>query len=554
MREMERTDGRVLVVDDDPAMGKVLAALLTQAGIASVHVLSGAEALAELARSYFDLVVTDLVMPGMDGMELLRRVRMTYPEIPVIMISAHAKVPNAVEAMKAGAADFVLKDPFEREDFLGTVGVWLTAALGQAEKDGEPASGANRLVGIGPKMQETNRLLRKAAAGTATVLLRGETGVGKDVAAHMLHDESNRRNGPLTTVHCAALPEGLLENELFGSKKGAYTDAPDRPGRVELTAGGTLFLDEIGDLTLTMQVKLLKLLQDKTFERLGDSRVHRADVRFVAATHRDLESRVASGEFREDLFYRLNVMQIWIPPLRERREAIEPLVREFCATFGKEANRPGLRIAPAAMALLRDRDWPGNVRQLRNFIERLTILAEDEAILAADVERELERDQPLGSGAVATSLAAGGGQPGFPALDVQRSEAERGHIVSAMELAHGSKTIAAKLLGIGRRTLYNKLHAYGMLGTPAVEAFIAAPTVLPSGGGRSTLSWTVRDAKNLQLEPMGGSVTGLASKEVAVTGTTTFRLVAKNDQGQAASTVTVTVGPSRSHAGEDQLR
>jgi two-component system, NtrC family, response regulator AtoC len=539
---MERTDAKVLVVDDDPAVGKVLGGLLAQDGIASVHVLNGADALAELARAYFDLVVTDLRMEGMDGMDLLRRVHTTYPEIPVIMITAHGTVPVAVEAMKAGAADFVLK-PFERQDFLDTVRNWLAAALGQAEKASEPTTGVDKLVGAGPKMQEAKALLRKAAAGTATVLLRGESGVGKDVAAHMLHNESSRRGGPFITVQCAALPEGLLENELFGSKKGAYTNAVDRPGRVELAAGGTLFLDEIGDLTLTMQVKLLKLLQDKTFERLGDSRAQRADVRFVAATHRDLEARVRSGDFREDLFYRLNVIQIWIPSLRERPEAIEPLAIEFCTTFGKEANRPGLRLAPDALTLLRDRSWPGNVRQLRNFIERLTILADGQLITAADLEHELQRQPPVGPRGVASSSAPGGDEPAFPALDSQRSEAERGHIVSAMERAHGNRTVAAKLLGISRRTIYNKLHLYGMLGPPAVDAFTATPLVLPAAGGRTTLSWTVRDAKTVRLEPPGENVTGLPSKEVALTNTTTYRLSADNDQGQAARTVTVTVGP-----------
>jgi two-component system response regulator AtoC len=460
---MARTDASVLVVDDNPAVGKVLGGLLGQAGIDSFHVLSAADALVELARVYYDIVITDLRMPGTDGMELLRSIHLKYPEVPVIMMSAHGTVPLAVEAMRAGAADFVMK-PFERTDLLATVRNWLAAAMREPDEGSDPSTAGHELIGAGAKMQEAKELLRKAATGNTTILLRGENGVGKDVAAHMVHRASSRRDGPFVTVHCAGLPETLLENELFGSKKGAYTDAVDRPGRVELAAGGTLFLDEIGDLSLTMQVKLLRLLQDKTFERLGDSHLLRADVRFVAATHRDLEARVTSGEFREDLFYRLNVIQVWIPPLRERREAIAPLAIDFCATLGKEANRAGLRLAPDALTRLQEQPWPGNVRQLRNFIERLTILAEGELITAATVDYELQRQVPSGTTMAVTTTAPG--ETDFPALDHHRTEAERGHIVRAMQAAHGSKTVAAKLLGISRRALYYKLHALRMLDTP----------------------------------------------------------------------------------------
>jgi two-component system, NtrC family, response regulator AtoC len=463
---MDRTDARVLVVDDDPAMGKVLCGLLAQDGILSVHVLGGGDALAELARAYFAVVVTDLQMAGMDGMELLRRVHQAYPDIPVIMITAHGNVAVAVEAMKAGAADFVLKEHFERQEFLDTVHVWLTAALKQPDNAGKPASPTDRLVGVGQKLQEARRMLRKAAAGNATVLLRGETGVGKDVAAHTLHDESPRREGPFVTVHCAALPESLLEAELFGCTRGAFTHAVDRPGRVELAAGGTLFLDEIGDLPLPMQVKLLKLLQDKTYERLGDSRSRRADVRFVAATHRNLESRVRSGQFREDLFYRLSVMQIWIPPLRERPEAIEPLATEFCATFAQESNRPGLHLTKEALALLSGRPWRGNVRELRNFIERLTILAEGLIITGAEVEYQLQQLLSVDPSEADSVPTTGVSRPSFPALDAQRKDTERDAIIAALKHTQNNRTLAAKLLGISRRSIYYKLREYGILGAP----------------------------------------------------------------------------------------
>jgi two-component system, NtrC family, response regulator AtoC len=536
---MARTNASVLLVDDDPAVGKVLSGLLHQAGIDSVHVLSAEDALTELNRVYFEVVITDLLMPGMDGMELLRRVRLSYPDVPVIMMSAHGTVPRAVEAMRAGAADFVLK-PFEREDLLRTVRNWLAAAKREPDKAGDSRPGASELATVGSKMQEANELLRKAAKGKATILLRGESGVGKDVAAHMVHRLSPRRDAPFVTVHCAGLPEALLESELFGSKKGAYTDALDRPGRVELAAGGTLFLDEIGDLSLTMQVKLLRLLQDRTFERLGESRLLRADVRFIAATHRDLEARVRSGEFREDLFYRLNVLQVWIPPLRERREAIASLASDFCTTLGKEANRTELRLAPDALKLLQEQPWPGNVRQLRNFIERLSILCDADLITAAAVDHELQRQ--VSSNAAVPVADVESSEADFPGLDQHRTEAERGHIVRAMQAAHGSKTIAAKLLGISRRALYYKLHALRMLASPTIDTFAATPRILPAGGGTTTLSWAVRDATTLRLHPSEQDLTGCVSKEVRVSETTTFRLVAENEQGQAASSVTVTVG------------
>jgi two-component system response regulator AtoC len=363
---MSPSDSTVLVVDDDPAVGKVLGALLAQDGIASVTVRSGDDALQELSHAFFDLVVTDLRMPpGMDGLQLLERVRVAYPETPVILITAHGTIPVAVEAMKAGAADFVTK-PFDRDEILYAVRKAL--AHSQAEPDAAPGPSPSRekLVAVSTAMQEALDLLHRVAPGNATVLFRGESGVGKDVAAHLLHSLSARAKGPFIKVHCAALPEALLESELFGYEKGAFTGAVARkPGRVELATGGTLFLDEIGDLTLSMQVKLLRLLQDKAFELLGSTRTQLADVRFIAATHRDLEARVKSGEFREDLFYRLNVIPVWLPPLRERPEEIPVLATQFCRDF---ANVPGLRFSSEALQVLGRQPWPGNVRQLQNFV------------------------------------------------------------------------------------------------------------------------------------------------------------------------------------------
>ena len=452
----------VLVVDDDPAVGKVLGALLAQDGVASVTVRNGTDALQELGRAFFDLVVTDLRMPpGMDGLELLERVRAAYPETPVILMTAHGTIPVAVEAMKAGAADFVVK-PFDRDEILYAVHKALARSRAEPEEAAGPSPVREQLVAVSSAMQEAVDLLRRVAPGNATVLLRGESGVGKDVAAHLLHALSTRAKGPFIKVHCAALPEGLLESELFGYEKGAFTGAVARkPGRVELAAGGTLFLDEIGDLTLSMQVKLLRLLQDKTFELLGSTSTQTADVRFIAATHRDLEARVEAGDFREDLFYRLNVIPVWLPPLRERTEEIEALATQFCREF---ASVPSLHFSPEALQALRRQRWPGNVRQLQNFVERLTILSDGPIISLAEVERELARHLGVAPPSrEETGTEAANADSEFPALELQRGEAERTALAGALQRARGNRTMAAKLLGISRRTLYNKFHEHGML-------------------------------------------------------------------------------------------
>jgi two-component system, NtrC family, response regulator AtoC len=455
---MPPNDSTVLVVDDDPAVGKVLGALLAQDGITSLTVRSGADALQELGRAFFDLVVTDLRMPpGMDGLELLARVRTAYPEIPVILITAHGTIPVAVEAMKAGAADFIVK-PFDRDEILYAVHKALARSRAEPDEVSGPSPSRERLVAVSSAMQDALALLRRVAPGNATVLLRGESGVGKDVAARLLHSLSGRAAAPFIKVHCAALPEALLESELFGYEKGAFTGAVARkPGRVELAEGGTLFLDEIGDLTLGMQVKLLRLLQDKAFELLGSTNTQRADVRFIAATHRDLESQVKSGEFREDLFYRLNVIPVWLPPLRERPEEIEALASQFCMDFSSTGHLPGLRFSADALKALQRQRWPGNVRQLQNFVERLTLLSDGPVIEVADVERELERH--LGVAAQPPNA----GEGAFPILELQRGEAERTALAGALQRAGGNRTTAAKLLGISRRTLYNKFHEHGML-------------------------------------------------------------------------------------------
>ncbi len=446
--------GKVLVVDDDRAVGMVLAGLLRQSGHHATHVSSGAEALAALEREPFDVILTDLRMPAMDGMELLDALAVQVPGVPVIMLTAHANVHNAVEAMKLGAADFLAK-PFDRDEVLYTVDKALRSARHRAEQPEKRVFEAPRTelpwLGDSAPMKEAAELIRRAARTTSTVLIRGESGSGKEVAARAIHAASDRAAQPFIPVHCAALPENLLESELFGYEKGAFTGASHRkPGRVELAQGGTLFLDEIGDISPSVQVKLLRLLQEKEYQRLGGTEAISADVRFVAATHRDLDEMIERGEFREDLFYRLDVIPIWIAPLRDRRADIAPLAARFCAELGARNGRPDAHLDAAAVAMLEERPWPGNVRELSNFVERLIVFTDDDRIGAAAVERELAR-QPRRRKSAAPIATDG------ETLETRREGAERQAIREALELAGGNRTKAARLLGISRRTLYNKL-------------------------------------------------------------------------------------------------
>ena len=468
---MQTLSGSILVVDDDAAVGTVLSALARQAGLSVSLVRSAEGAVTELEKRPVDVVLTDLRMPGRDGMWLLSELTQRWPEIPVVMISAHGTVSAAVEAMRAGAADFVQK-PIDRDELLFVLHKALTSATASAERAPSPspapaapaAQSFGEFVGTSRHMREVYELLQRAAPSNATVLLRGESGTGKELAARALHASSPRRDRPFVRIHCGALPDALLESELFGYEKGAFTGAVARkPGRIELADGGTAFLDEIGDITPAMQVKLLRVLQDKSFERLGGNETVKVDVRFVAATHRPLEELVATGEFREDLFYRLNVVPVWLPPLRARPEDIPVLVQHFLKDRGASNGRPDMRLQDDALALLSAEPWKGNVRQLENFVERLVVLSPSSEITADDVRRELQRAAPAfvqaPSATEATSSAASSSSS---SLDERRKQTERDAMLEALEQAKGNRTLAAKLLGVSRRTLYNKLEEHGL--------------------------------------------------------------------------------------------
>src|SRR6266849_2596579 len=347
---------RVLVVDDEQSLRKVLAATLQREGYEVQVASDGEEAIAALDRDGADVVVTDLVMPRMDGLSLLRKVVARHPDVPVIVVTAHGKVDSAVEAMKAGAIDFVTK-PFEHAELKAIIAKAARRSDLNARNvvPAEPAQEGRRyteIIGRGQRMIELQQIISKVADAPSTVLIQGESGTGKELVATALHEKSSRRDRPFIKINCAAIPRELVEAELFGFEKGAFTGAvQSKPGRFELADGGTLFLDEIGEIPMEMQVKLLRAIQESSFERVGGVRTTTVEVRLVAATSRDLTKEIAAGRFREDLFYRLNVVPVFLPPLRERREDIPLLVEFFLKRYGEQNRRVVRHVHPEAMRI-----------------------------------------------------------------------------------------------------------------------------------------------------------------------------------------------------------
>jgi nitrogen regulation protein NR(I) len=459
----------VLIVDDEPNIRRILAAMLKRDGYEVTTAADGEQGLAVLQRTPIHVVVTDLVMPRLGGMELLARVRAEYPDIPVILITAHGTVDSAVAALKAGAFDYVTK-PFEQEELRKVIAKAARANdlerrslhEGTAEGDRPP------LVGQSPAMRTIYDMVARVADSPSTVLITGESGTGKELIAKALHRGSSRRDKPLIKVNCAAIPKDLVESELFGYQKGAFTGAVgDKPGRFELADGGTLFLDEIGEIPVEIQVKLLRALQESEFERVGGIRTLKVDVRLIAATNRDLKSLIAEGRFREDLYYRLAVVPIALPPLRDRREDIPLLVGHFIEKYNRRLGKRVERIDDDALGLLVGYAWPGNIRELENLMERSVLFADGPRIQASSLPESL-RDRgtppspPIAAVGPLGAIASPSGASMKEIVRQAQAELEKELISRALEETGGNVTRAAKRLQISRKSLQVKMKELGL--------------------------------------------------------------------------------------------
>jgi len=443
----------ILVVDDEPSQRNVLAGFLRKKHMEVLTASSAEEAMQLAASRTLDLKLTDLRMPGRDGLTLLDGLHGINPGVPVIVMTAFGTVASAVDAMKRGAADYLTK-PIDLDELEVLIARTLEhrALVSENEALRELVSSRYRLSGLetnNARMAEAVNTVARAAASRATILIRGESGTGKEVLARAIHYASPRANKALVPVNVAALPDTLIESELFGHERGAFTGADrERRGRFELADGGTLFLDEIGDLPRSAQVKLLRVLQEQAFERLGGARTLSVDVRVIAATNRDLPALIASGEFREDLYYRLNVVSVELPPLRERREDIPLLVDLFVRRFAEEAGREVEGVSREAMDLLMKHDYPGNVRELENLLHRAVVLARDPMLSTADFPLHLGRLRPEG-------------RPEPHSFVERVAEFERALIMEALQRANGVQTRAARELGMSERHLRYRLKKLG---------------------------------------------------------------------------------------------
>lgn len=482
---------QILLAEDEVNLRRVLGAQLARDGYDVLTAADGQEALDLMRENYVDLVITDLRMPRMDGMALLKAIAVEKPGVPVVMITAHGTVDTAVEALKLGAFDYVTK-PFDRDDFRKVVANAARTSDLRQESDVEAeSSGASEvetgrfgLIGRGGSMLDVYAIIDRVADTPSTVLITGESGTGKELIARALHEHASRRDKPFIRVNCAAIPHELLESELFGYEKGAFTGAVgSKPGRFELAHGGTLFLDEIGEIPISMQVKLLRALQEQEFERVGGIKTIQVDVRLVAATNRELQDAIREQRFREDLYYRLNVVQIRLPPLRERKNDIPLLVGHFVKRFRERLNKPNVvGVRDEAMDLLLTHPWPGNIRELENVIERCMLFCDGTLIEKRDLPPELLRslgEAPASSPGTASAPIA---TPTAPEHDDDDEEddvsqgeiglkelvreaaakVERDFILRALQQTAGNVTHAAKLLKISRKSLQTKMKELGL--------------------------------------------------------------------------------------------
>ncbi len=439
---------RILIVDDDAPMRSFLCTVLGEEGYMPAEARNGAEGLSMLSASDFDLVVTDLRMPGLSGLELIKEGKKARPEARWVVITAYGSIGNAVEAMRAGASDYLTKPLRDPDELRHVVRRVLREAESErkihllSEELGRQFPSAETIF-LGEKMAQVRNLVQNVAPSEATVLITGQSGTGKELIARMVHNLSTRRESSFIPVHCAALAENLLESELFGHERGAFTGAVSaRKGRFELADGGTIFLDEVGEISPSVQVKLLRVLQEREFERVGGTKSISVDVRIIAATNRDLKEDVAAGRYREDLYYRLNVFPITLPPLADRREAILPLAEYFLKKFAVASGKRLERFTPKARTAMENYPWPGNVRELQNVIERAVILSQGE-IDVSHLNLEQQGAPVVSDGSI---------------LKVN----ERETIGKVLAEVEGNRKRAAHILGISLRTLQYRIKEFGL--------------------------------------------------------------------------------------------
>jgi two-component system, NtrC family, nitrogen regulation response regulator NtrX len=456
---------RILVIDDESAVRDSLKMTLEYDGYDVMLAATGEEGVKLVEREAPDLVFLDIKMPGMDGLEVLQKLRHFVEVTPVVVISGHGDINTAVEATKLGAFDFIEK-PLERERVLVTVRNAVDTRRLKTENKTyrRDAEKKYQIVGDSPSLAAVRSAIQKASPTNATVLIWGESGVGKELVARAIHRESLRRDGPFVQVNCAAIPDELIESELFGHEKGSFTGATDRQiGKFEQADKGTIFLDEIGDMSLKTQAKVLRVLQEQELERLGSNRIIKVDVRVIAATNKNLEEEIDKNTFREDLFYRLNVVPIHVPALRERRDDVPALVRHFADLFARENNFHRRTFTAAAMEKLKQQHWRGNIRELRNFVERLMIMTSGESVDAADIPEGgvLRGDLPVaaGSGEISVSAAEQSWMQA-PTLQEFKSGSERAYLVAKLRENSWNISKTAEVIDTPRSNLYKKLEQY----------------------------------------------------------------------------------------------
>ncbi|GAB4563913.1 MAG: sigma-54 dependent transcriptional regulator [Haliangiales bacterium] len=462
----------ILVAEDEPNLRRVMKAMLSRDGYHVITASDGVDALAKLDDT-IDVVVTDLKMPNLDGMGVLRRVAADFPTIPVVMITAFGSVGHAVEAVKAGAFDYIEK-PGEQEQIRQTIAKAVKQSAANRDAPEAIASTDDTarfgLVGRSDEMRQVFQIIETVADSPSTVLITGESGTGKELVAKALHEHSSRHDKPFIKINCAAIPKNLMESEMFGYEKGAFTGASSaKPGRFELADGGTLFLDEIGEIPVEMQVKLLRAIQESEFERVGGIATIKVDVRLITATNRDLEQEVQRGNFRDDLYYRLNVVPLRIPPLRERSGDIPLLTDHIIAKFNQRLNKDITGLSPEALAQLRGYSWPGNIRELENVLERTILFTSGDRIEVSDLPDE--QNGASGARRYADEPQPPPQSPGEPLtgdtslkeiVRAKTNQVERALISKALDETGGNVTQAAKLLKISRKSLQMKMKEFGL--------------------------------------------------------------------------------------------